>query len=242
MDNDQQHISIKHWATEDKPREKLLDKGSQSLTNAELLAILINTGTPNNSALDIAKKVLGLAGQDLLGFAQLNYEQLKNVKGLGPKKAVTLLAAIELGRRGKLALAMQRIQIKNSREAFELLAPFFGDETQEHCHALFLDQSSKVIRVEHISSGGLASTVVDPRIIFRKALQLKNTTQIIVAHNHPSGNLQPSIADKLLTEKLEKGGQLLDLFIVDHLIIGHNNFYSFADNGLITLSFLRKQG
>lgn len=233
MENTDKHISIKNWATEDMPREKLMDKGAVSLTNAELLAILINTGTQNNSALDIAKEVLALAGQDLLDFQQLSLPELQKIKGLGPKKAVTLLAAIELGRRGKLAQAMIRKKISNAKEAFELLLPFYADLSQEHCIAVFLDQGNKLISVVPISSGGLTSTVVDPRIIFRKALENKKTTQIIISHNHPSGNITPSLADKNITRKLKEGAKLLDLKLVDHLIIGSNSFFSFADASLL---------
>lgn len=216
------------------PREKLVEKGAVSLTNAELLAILINTGTQNNSALDIAKEVLALAGQDLLDFQQLSLLELKKIKGLGPKKAVTLLAAIELGRRGKLAKALQRKKISNAKEAFELLLPFYDDLSQENCIAIFLDQANKLISVEPISTGGLTATVVDPRIIFRKALENKKATQIIISHNHPSGNIEPSIADKNITRKLMEGAKLLDLKLIDHLIIGNNNFFSFADRALLS--------
>ncbi len=231
MKNEKQHISIKDWNPEDMPREKLIDKGASALTNAELLAILINTGTRNASALDIAKKVLLQAGQDLLGFEQLGLNELKSIKGLGPKKAVTLLAAIELGRRGKLAKALTRKKVSSSREAFEILAPFFSDRSHEHFIAIFLDQSNKLLSVVPISSGGLTATVVDPRLIFRKALEVKNTTQIIISHNHPSGNVTPSQADRKITQKLIDGAKLLDFKIVDHIIVGHNEYYSFSDVG-----------
>ena len=228
-----QHISIKEWAVEDKPREKLLEKGATALTNAELLAILINTGSQNNSALDIAKEVLALSGQDLIGFEQLGYPELNKIKGLGPKKTVTLLAAIELGRRGKLAKALVRKKITTSRDAFEVLVPFYSDLSQEHCIVLFLDQANKLVSVVPISSGGMTSTVVDPRIIFRKAIEVRNTAQLIISHNHPSGNLKPSAADKHITKKLMEGALLLDLKCVDHIIIGHNKYFSFADEAIM---------
>lgn len=233
MGADKEHISIKNWSVEDMPREKLLAKGANSLTNAELLAILINTGTQNNSALDIAKEVLGLSGQDLLGFEQLEYNELKKIKGLGPKKAVTLLAAIELGRRGKLAKALDRKKVTSSREAFEVLAPYYPDLSTEHCVVLFLDQGNKLLSVVPISKGGLTATIVDPRIIFRKAIEVKNTAQIIISHNHPSGTITPSVADKTVTKKLIDGAKLLDLKFTDHLIIGYNEFFSFADSALM---------
>ncbi len=234
MGNKANHISIKNWANEDKPREKLLDKGAVSLTNAELLAILINTGTQNNSALDIAKDVLALSGNDLIAFEQLEFNQLSKIKGLGPKKVVTLLAAIELGRRGKLAKAMSRKKVSTSKDAFEVLLPFYDDLSREHCYVLLLDQSNKLLAVQPISAGGLTSTVVDPRIVFRKAVETKNTAQLIISHNHPSGNINPSVADKNITQKLIDGAKLLDLKMIDHLIIGHNEYFSFADTALIS--------
>lgn len=233
MVNEKRHISIKNWAIEDKPREKLQEKGAKSLTNAELLAILINTGTPNNSALDIAKEVLLLSGQNLLGFEQLSFEELKKIKGLGPKKVITLLSAIELGRRGKLAKALDRKKVTTSRDAFEVLVPFYADLSQEQCVVLFLDQANKLLSVAPISHGGLTATVVDPRIIFRKALEIKKTAQILLSHNHPSGNLIPSAADRKVTKKLVEGAKLLDLKFVDHIIIGHNDYFSFADAALV---------
>ena len=233
MENEQKHTSIKDWAVEDMPREKLLAKGAASLTNAELLAILINTGTRNRSALDIAKEVLDLAGQDLLNVEQLNYDQLKKVKGLGPKKVVTLLASIELGKRGKLAKALVRKKITTSGEAFNLLLPFYSDFTKESCVALFMDHGNKLVSVVPISSGGMTATVVDPKILFRKALETQKTTQIILSHNHPSGNIRPSEADKRMTTKILEAGKLLDIRCVDHLIIGHNEYYSFADAAMM---------
>ncbi len=233
MENEQKHTSIKDWAVEDMPREKLLAKGAASLTNAELLAILINTGTRNRSALDIAKEVLDLAGQDLLNVEQLNYDQLKKVKGLGPKKVVTLLASIELSRRGKLAKALVRKKITTSGEAFNLLLPFYSDFTKESCVALFMDHGNKLVSVVPISSGGMTATVVDPKILFRKALETQKTTQIILSHNHPSGNIRPSEADKHMTTKILEAGKLLDIRCVDHLIIGHNEYYSFADAAMM---------
>ena len=233
MVNKQEHISIKDWADEDKPREKLMKKGSKSLTNAELLAILINTGTQSSSALDIAKEVLTLVDQDLLGFEQLEFEELRKIKGLGPKKVVSLLAAIELGRRGKLAKALERKKVSTSKDAFELLLPFYSNMSQEHCYVLFLDQANKLLSVQAISAGGLTATVVDPRIIFRKALEVKNTAQIILSHNHPSGNTSPSMADRKITKKLKDGAKLLDLKFIDHIIIGHNEFFSFSDAALL---------
>lgn len=225
--------SIKNWAEEDKPREKLMNKGAKSLTNAELLAILINTGTKNLSALDIARQLMELAGQDLIQLQQLNLQDIKKIKGLGPKKAITLLAAIELGRRGKLANAMEKKKVQSSKQAFEILETYFTDLDREACFILFMDTSNKVLKVESISEGGMTATILDPRIIFKKALEIKGTTQFIIAHNHPSGNLKASQADIQITKKIKEGGSLLELQLVDHLIIGHNDYYSFQDNGLM---------
>jgi DNA repair protein RadC len=225
--------SIKHWNEEDKPREKLIEKGSQSLTNAELLAILINTGTKNQSALDIAKQVMTLANNNILEMQQLQLEELKSVKGLGPKKAVTLLAAIEIGRRSRLAQATEKKAIHTSQMAFEMLLPYYADLSQEQCVVIFLNQANKVLNIKLIGKGGMTATIMDPRPIFKHALQIKNTTQIIISHNHPSGNLSPSPADIKLTKKLKDAGAVLDINVRDHIILGHNAYYSFMDEAIM---------
>ena len=225
--------SIKEWASEDRPREKLLQKGADALSNAELLAILINTGTPSRSALDIAKDILEQSDQNLLELGKLSFNEIKKIKGIGEKKAVTLLASLELGKRRQLALALERPVIKSSNDSFNLLSRYFLDKTVEEFYVVFLNAGNRLVRIEPISNGGITSTVVDCRIIFKKALELSGVTQMILAHNHPSGNLTPSEPDKRLTEKIKEGGKLLELQLLDHLIIANNQFYSFSDNGLL---------
>ena len=229
----QKFTSIKNWASEDRPREKLLQKGPESLSNAELLAILINTGTANKSAIDIAKDILEKSHQNLLELGRLSLTDIKHIKGIGEKKAVTLMASIELGKRRQLASALERPKILSSTDSFNLLSPYLLDKTVEEFYVIFMNAGNYLITIEPISNGGITATVVDARIIFKKALEYAGVTQLIVAHNHPSGNLIPSETDKRLTEKIKEGGKLLDIRLLDHLIIASNSFYSFSDNGLL---------
>jgi DNA repair protein RadC len=229
----QKFTSIKNWASEDRPREKLLQKGPESLSNAELLAILINTGTANKSAIDIAKDILEKSHQNLLEMGRLSLSDIKHIKGIGEKKAVTLMASLELGKRRQLASALERPKILSSTDSFNLLSPYLLDKTVEEFYVIFMNAGNYLITIEPISHGGITATVVDARIIFKKALGYAGVTQLIVAHNHPSGNLHPSETDKRLTEKIKEGGKLLDIRLLDHLIIASNSFYSFSDNGLL---------
>ncbi|MBP6624346.1 MAG: DNA repair protein RadC [Chitinophagaceae bacterium] len=228
-----ENLSIKKWAQEDRPREKLQEKGCASLSNSEVLAILINTGTLDKSALDIAKDLLLLCDQNLLELGKLSLNDFQKVKGIGEKKAVTLVAAIELGRRRQLATAIERPKITSSLDTFNLIAPYLLDKQVEQFYVMFLSQGNKLVAIEPISHGGLTSTVVDCRVIFKKALEFPIVTQIILSHNHPSGNLRPSEADKVLTQKIKEAGLLLDIRLLDHLIIGDNAYFSFADEGMI---------
>jgi DNA repair protein RadC len=229
----QKFTSIKNWASEDRPREKLLQKGPESLSNAELLAILINTGTANKSAIDIAKDILEKSHQNLLELGRLSLSDIKHIKGIGEKKAVTLMASLELGKRRQLASALERPKILSSTDSFNLLSPYLLDKTVEEFYVIFMNAGNYLITIEPISHGGITATVVDARIIFKKALEYAGVTQLIVAHNHPSGNLIPSETDKRLTDKIKEGGKLLDIRLLDHLIIASNSFYSFSDNGLL---------
>ncbi len=229
----QKFTSIKNWASEDRPREKLLQKGPESLSNAELLAILINTGTANKSAIDIAKDILEKSHQNLLELGRLSLTDIKHIKGIGEKKAVTLMASLELGKRRQLASALERPKILSSTDSFNLLSPYLLDKTVEEFYVIFMNAGNYLITIEPISNGGITATVVDARIIFKKALEYAGVTQLIVAHNHPSGNLIPSETDKRLTDKIKEGGKLIDIRLLDHLIIASNSFYSFSDNGLL---------
>ena len=203
--------SIKNWAIDDRPREKLLSKGKESLSDSELLAILINNGSGNESALEVAKKVLRLGADNLDELGKLSIRELKSVKGIGEAKAVTLIAALELASFLKASL---------QDYAYEVFA------------VVFLNRSNKVKHFEVISKGGLTNTIADPRMIFLKALEVQ-ATSIVLCHNHPSGSLRPSRADEELTAKLRSAGLLLDIKVVDHLIVSDEGYYSFADDGLM---------
>lgn len=229
----EEYKSIKNWASEDRPREKMVKRGTDALSNAELLAILINTGFRNKSALDIARDLLDKSQQNLLELGKHTLSDLRKVKGLGEKKAVTLLAALELGKRRQLAIGLERPKLSTSSDLFNVLNAYFIDKTVEEFYVVYLNAGNRLISLEQISNGGITSTVVDSRIIFKKALELSGVTQLVLAHNHPSGSLFPSEPDKRLTERVKEGGKLLDIKLLDHIIVAGNQFYSFADNGIL---------
>ncbi|MCC7029180.1 MAG: DNA repair protein RadC [Chitinophagaceae bacterium] len=224
---------IRNWAPEDRPREKMIAKGASSLSNAELLAILINTGTARKSALEIAQEIMLLNEQNLLELSKMTLTDLKKIKGLGEKKAVTILTALEIGKRRQLSAALDKPQVRSSRDAFELLAPCYFGKTVEEFYVIFMLHNGKVHAIENISNGGITGTVVDSRVIFKRALEMKAVTRLVISHNHPSGNLNPSESDKKLTEKMLEAGKLLDLEIADHIIVGANAYFSFKDESLL---------
>ncbi|RYD52697.1 MAG: JAB domain-containing protein [Sphingobacteriales bacterium] len=223
---------IKQWAEDDRPREKLQSKGPAALSDAELLAILINTGTPRRSALDLGRDVLALAKGNLHELGRLGLQGLCKVKGIGPAKAITLAAALELGRRRQLGEALERPTLKSSEEVAEVVVPLLRDRDTEAFLVLFLNQAQRLIQHEVLSIGGIAGTVADIRVILRAAL-LSSASRIIVAHNHPSGNLTPSEADKKLTQQLKTAAAHMDITLLDHLIVGGTAYLSFADEGLL---------
>ena len=225
--------SIKNWAIDERPVEKLVSKGSDALTNAELLTILINTGTRNRSALDIAKDLLGKGNQSLLELSKLSLADFKKIKGIGEKKAVTIIAALELGKRRQLSQALERPSISNSKSAYEILVTYFLDIVVEQFYVIYLSNNNAVLSVEKMSEGGMTATMVDARVIFKRALEITGATKIVLAHNHPSGNLTPSQADKLLTQRMKEAGKFLEFELLDHVIVGHNQYFSFADEGLM---------
>jgi DNA repair protein RadC len=225
--------SIKNWAIDERPVEKLVSKGSDALTNAELLTILINTGTRNRSALDIAKDLLEKGNQSLLELSKLSLADFKKIKGIGEKKAVTIIAALELGKRRQLSQALERPSISNSKSAYEILVTYFLDIVVEQFYVIYLSNNNAVLSVEKMSEGGMTATMVDARVIFKRALEITGATKIVLAHNHPSGNLTPSQADKLLTQRMKEAGKFLEFELLDHVIVGHNQYFSFADEGLI---------
>lgn len=225
--------SIKSWTAEDRPREKLVQKGPNALTNAELLAILLNTGTKQKSAIDIAKEIMSLGNDNLLELGKLTVNDIQKVKGIGEKKAITVIAALELGKRRQLASALEKPKISTSRDIFNLLNSYFLDKPIEEFYVVFLNQGHRVLGIELISKGGMTSTVVDIRIIFKRALEVAGTARLVLAHNHPSGNLSPSEADRVLTQRIKDAGKLLDINVLDHVILAENGYYSFADEGIL---------
>jgi DNA repair protein RadC len=224
--------SIKNWAVDDRPREKLLLKGRESLSDSELLAILINTGSGNRSAVDLAKEVLYLGGNNLDELGKLSLHELMEIKGIGEAKAVTIAAALELGRRRSNSDILTRKTGRSSKELAEFLKTSLKDYSHEVFAVVFLNRANKINHFEVMSTGGITHTIVDPRIIFKKALEVK-ATSLILCHNHPSGSLRPSRQDEELTEKLRAAGKLLEIQVVDHVIVSDEGYYSFADEGLI---------
>lgn len=231
----EQSYTMKNWAEEDKPREKLLLKGKHTLSDAELIAILLRTGSQGLNVMDLSKRLLHLADNDLNELGRWNandYLRHKTLKGMGQTKAITLVAALELGRRRQGAAFKQRAQIKSSRDAYAILQPMMADLTEEQFRMLLLNQANKVIANEIISLGGRAATVADVRVIFRQAI-LANAVGVIVAHNHPSGQLKPSQSDNDLTRKLKQAGDIMEIKLLDHIIVAEQGFYSFADEGML---------
>jgi len=226
-------MSITSWAIEDRPREKLLQSGREVLTNAELLAILLGTGNTEENAVELAKRVLGDVDNNLSTLGTLSLQQLQSYKGIGEAKAIGIAAALELGRRRSAHSFPAKPKITSSRESFQLLYPMVGDLPVEKFVALYLDRSNKLIGSATISKGGVHATVVDSRSIFSRAIELM-ASQIILCHNHPSGNLDPSNQDIQLTRRISEGARLLDMSVIDHIIIGGNQYFSFADEGLLS--------
>ncbi|HAO03381.1 MAG: DNA repair protein RadC [Chitinophagaceae bacterium] len=222
--------SIKTWASDDRPREKMLLKGASSLSNSELLAILINNGSKTRSALDLAKEILLLGANNLNELGKLSIHDFQKVKGIGNAKAITIAAALELGRRRHSEEILQRIKINNSKEIAVYLKTILKDFNYEVFVALFLNRSHKIISYEIISKGGISGTVADPRIILKKALDA-GASSLIICHNHPSGNLQPSQQDDLLTQKIKSAALYFDIKLLDHIIVSEEGYYSFADEG-----------
>jgi DNA repair protein RadC len=224
--------SIKNWAAGDRPREKLLSKGKENLSDSELLAILINSGSGKESAIDVAKKVLRLGEDNLDELGKVSIKELMSVKGIGTARAVTLVAALELGRRRHGTNLLDKKRVHSSSELANFLKASLKDYSYEVFAVVFLNISNKVKHFEVISKGGINHTIVDPRIIFLKAIEVQ-ATSLVLCHNHPSGSLRPSRADEELTPKLRTAGQLLDIKVVDHLIVSDEGYYSFADEGLM---------
>jgi DNA repair protein RadC len=223
---------IKDWSPEDRPREKLILKGKSALSDAELLAILLGSGTREATAVDLGKKILGIAGNSLHDLARMGIKDLTRIHGIGEVRAITIVAALELGRRRKEQELGEKPRIGGSHDAFELLRANLQDISHEEFWVILLNRANRVIRKYQVSQGGVSGTVADPKIIFKTALE-ELASGIILAHNHPSGNLTASRADIELTQKLTAGGRLLEIQVLDHLIIAGQKYFSFADEGLI---------
>lgn len=220
--------SIKNWAEDDKPREKMLLKGKSALSEAELVAILIGTGTRNESALDLAKNLMNLSGNNLVELSKMSLKELQRVKGIGLAKAVTIAAALEIGRRRRSQEPLDRQKIVTSKDAFDFFYPILAELDHEQFWVMALNRSNKIIGQTCISVGGISGTVADTRLILRYALD-HLASGIILCHNHPSGNLNPSHADKKLTENIKKAADLMEIKLYDHIIISESGYFSFAD-------------
>lgn len=225
-------LNIKNWALNDRPREKLLQKGKLSLSDAELIAILISSGSRNESAVELSKRILSSTRNNLSMLGKLSVQQLMDFKGIGEAKAISIIAAMELGRRRRTEEALEQVKITSSNSVYELLQPLIGELFHEEFWILYMNNANKIIEQFQISKGGITGTLVDIRIILRKALEL-GATSLILAHNHPSGNLNPSEADKQLTKKLKTASESLDIKILDHLIVTEKSYFSFADEGIL---------
>lgn len=232
MKKDYIPFTIKNWALNDRPREKLLQKGKLALSDAELIAILIGSGNTDESAVELSKKILSKTNNNLNQLGKLSAKQLMVHKGIGEAKAISIIAAMELGRRRRTEDALELVKIASSSTVFELLQPIIGELPHEEFWILYLNNANKIIEKAQISKGGITGTLVDVRITLKKALEL-GATSLILAHNHPSGNLNPSEADKQLTNKLKIAGESLDIKVLDHLIVTEKSYFSFADEGLM---------
>ncbi|WP_067147316.1 RadC family protein [Pseudotamlana agarivorans] len=225
-------FSIKHWSQDDQPREKLLYKGKTALSDAELVAILIGSGNRDESAVALCKRILASTNNNLSALGRLSIKQLMAFKGIGEAKAITILAALELGRRRRGEEALERYKINSSRSVFELMQPVIGELHHEEFWIIYLNNSNKVLQKNQQSKGGITGTLVDVRLVLKTALEV-GATGIILAHNHPSGTLKPSEADKQITQKLKNAAHSLDIQVLDHLIITESAYFSFADESLL---------
>jgi DNA repair protein RadC len=224
-------ISIKAWAEEDRPREKLSAQGRRALTDAELIAILIGSGSRNETAVELSKRILHHYDNDLNKLGKASIAELSNFKGIGEAKAISIIAALEIGRRRNDEAVKEIERIGGSKDAYNIIKRYLVDLNHEEFWILLIGQNNRVLGKEFISKGGLTTTIVDPKVIFSVALQY-SAASIMMAHNHPSGNLKPSQQDIALTKKVVEAGKMLDILVLDHLIIGDNSYYSMADEGV----------
>lgn len=229
---EQEKQSIKNWNEDDRPREKLALKGRSSLSDAELLAIIMGSGNRNESAVELAKRILKSAQNNWNELAKYSIQDLCKFKGVGEAKAISIITALEIGRRRNSQDVLERAKITSSRDAALILQQQIGDLPTEEFWVMYLNQANKIIKTEQISRGGITQTAVDIRIVYKKGIELM-ATAIILSHNHPSGNLVPSEADKNLTRKIIEASKYLDIQVLDHIIVSQKDYYSFADEGLL---------
>lgn len=230
MEDFKTSLKISHWAKEDRPREKLLLKGKAALSDAELIGILIGSGTVSLSAVDVSKLILKEVNNDLNELARLSVEDLKKFRGIGEAKAISIVSALELGRRRKESEPAKKLRITCSGDVFEIMKPHLLDLNHEEFWVVLLNRANLVIKKHPVSSGGVSGTIADPKMIFKSALE-NLASGIILVHNHPSGNLRPSEADIALTRKLKSAGAFLEIPVLDHLIFANAGYFSFADEG-----------
>lgn len=225
-------LKIKDWALEDRPREKLLYKGISSLSDAELLAILLGSGSNDKSAVDLAREILSIASNNLHRLGKLDVHDLVKLKGIGTAKAINIMAALELGRRRKSAEIIEAAKIRSSNDVYTIFNPLLADLTHEEFWLLYLNRSNKILSRHKLSQGGVSGTITDVRLIIKKALELL-ASSMIICHNHPSGNLEPSEADNRITQKIKEAAACFDINLLDHVIVTDNGYYSYADNGAL---------
>lgn len=228
---EQNNFPITHWSEDDKPREKLMLKGKSALSDAELIAILIGSGSRNESAVELSKRILKSVNNNLNALGKLTISQLMEFKGIGEAKAISIIAALELGRRRRTEDALELVKITSSKAIFELMQPVIGELPHEEFWIVYLNNSNKVLSKSQLSKGGITGTLVDVRLVFKNALEI-GATALILCHNHPSGTLIPSDADKQITKKLKIAGDSLEIKVLDHLIVTETSYYSFVDEGI----------
>ena len=226
------NANAKHWSADDRPRDKLLSKGVSALSDAEIISLLLSTGTKELSAVDIAKSVLHLSNNCLRELGKLSFAEMVKIKGIGTAKAVILIAALELGRRRKEAEAIEKEIIASSRDAYHVFEPVLSDIHHEEFWILLLKRNNAIIKRQKVSQGGVHGTVVDPKIIFKHAIE-SLASSIVLCHNHPSGNVNPSPQDVELTRKIVYGGKVIEIAVLDHIIVGEKKFFSFSDEGIM---------
>ena len=226
------YTPINQWAEDDRPREKFLLKGKSTLSDSELLAILIGSGSRNESAVQLCQRILASSENNLNTLGKMSVSQLMQFKGIGEAKAITIVAALELGRRRRAEESVELLKITSSKIIFELMQPIIGELPHEEFWIVYLNNSNKVISKTQLSKGGITGTVVDVRLVFKLALEM-GATSLVLCHNHPSGSLKPSEADKQITQKLKRAGESLEIAILDHVIVTETGYFSFVDQGIL---------